>query len=56
MAGNDIADTSPWTTLSTTIIQISAVPVITSSAIVAWVTPEATLETCSTSARGSGRR
>ena len=53
MAGNDIADTSPWTALSTTIIQISAVPVITSSAIAAWVTPEATLETWSTSARGS---
>ena len=53
MAGNDIAEIRPWTALSTTTIQSSAVPVITSSAIAAWVSPEMTLETWMTSVRGN---
>ena len=53
MAGNDIAESSPWKALSTITIQSSAVPVITSSARVAWRRPEKMLETWMTSVRGN---
>ncbi len=53
MAGNPMAENRPCTALIVTSIQISAVPVITSSAMLAWVQPEATLETWSTNARGN---
>ncbi len=52
MAGIDIADTAPWKALSTMIIQSSARPVRTRTAMVPWERAEATLEICMTTARG----
>ncbi len=52
MAGYDIADTRPWTALNAITVGRFAVPVITSKAIAACVTPETTFDTWMMSTRG----
>ncbi len=53
IAGNEIAETAPWTAVSAISIHSSAVPVITRKARKPWEAADATLDTCSTRVRGN---
>ena len=53
IAGNEIAETAPWTAVSAISIHSSAVPVMTRNARKPWEAADATLDTCSTRVRGN---